>query len=67
MERQIQKLLKCCADSNMRIPFTLPNIYITGHSLCGALDQLLALNIACNVEISIDNEERSSQKHTRGH
>ena len=45
-------------------PLTLPKIYITGHSMGGAIGQILALDLASNVEIVIDQpitEENSSQ------
>jgi hypothetical protein len=35
-------------------PITLPKIYLTGHSLGGSLAQLLALDLASNCEIVIE-------------
>mmetsp|Transcript_18045 Transcript_18045/g.43378 ORF Transcript_18045/g.43378 Transcript_18045/m.43378 type:complete len:1693 (+) Transcript_18045:233-5311(+) len=35
-------------------PLTLPKLYITGHSMGGTLAQLLALDLASNVEIVIE-------------
>jgi len=39
---------RCEDGSSLR----LPKIYVTGHSLGGSLGQLLALDLACNVEIT---------------
>lgn len=41
-------------SSNLQIP----KIYITGHSMGGALGQLLALDLACNCDILIEEMEQ---------
>jgi hypothetical protein len=57
MERQIRKSIRDCADRSKLggndAPFVLPKIFVCGHSLGGCLGQLLALDIAANVEIKL--------------
>lgn len=57
MERQVRKSMRDCADHNELggndIPFVIPKIFVCGHSLGGCLGQLLALDIATNVEIKL--------------
>jgi len=65
LKRQVDKALeRCkCAIRNMKgtsaEPFTLPKIYITGHSLGGSLAQLLALDLASNCEILIEQSQKT--------
>jgi len=72
MERQITKALDRCNDayddaSQDEIPFVLPKIYVTGHSLGGALAQLLALDISCNIEIKMHGSSKHRRtEHIRG-
>uniref|UniRef100_A0A7S3PV14 Fungal lipase-type domain-containing protein n=1 Tax=Chaetoceros debilis TaxID=122233 RepID=A0A7S3PV14_9STRA len=67
MKRQITKSLRRCSESNQYLPLVLPKIYVTGHSLGGALGQLLALDISCNIEIRIGGEPvLQKPKHVRG-
>lgn len=62
LKRQLEKSVKRSHHSNNRYsddddgdqPLTLPKIYITGHSMGGALGQLLALDLASNCEIVIE-------------
>ncbi len=60
MKRQLDKAVERCKNDTRdkqgdRVePFTLPKIYITGHSLGGSLAQLLALDLASNCEIMIE-------------
>lgn len=67
MKRQIIKSLERCSESDQYLPLVLPKIYVTGHSLGGALGQLLALDISCNIEIRIGGEPiLHKPKHVRG-
>lgn len=38
-------------------PLALPKIYVTGHSLGGSLAQLLALDLASNCEVLVDQDQ----------
>ncbi len=68
-ERQLSKALARCSESDESLPFVLPKIYITGHSLGGALGQLLALDISRNIEIKIGDipDLQRPPKHVRYH
>lgn len=55
MKRQVDKAIKRSRYAgNANEPITLPKIYLTGHSLGGCLSQMLALDLASNCEIVID-------------
>lgn len=49
-------------------PLTLPKLYLTGHSMGGAFAQLLALDLASNCEIVIDQpiQQTSDQCYDNG-
>lgn len=59
-KRQLEKSIECCRQHDGRPgahscqPWTLPKLYITGHSMGGAFAQLLALDLASNCEIVIE-------------
>lgn len=53
IERQLNHSLQRCHDNQMNpLPLSIPKIYVCGHSLGGALAQLLALDISRNIEIT---------------
>jgi hypothetical protein len=55
LKRQVDKAVKRSRYSgNANEPITLPKIYLTGHSLGGCLSQILALDLASNCEIVIE-------------
>jgi len=61
MKRQVDKAVERSRYAgNANEPITLPKIYLTGHSLGGCLSQILALDLASNIEIVI---EQSSGTH----
>lgn len=56
LQRQLNMVVKCQENSTTRnngldTALILPKIYVCGHSLGWSLVQLLALDIACNVEV----------------
>lgn len=65
LKRQVDKALERCKSGIRNTkgvsaePFTLPKIYITGHSLGGSLAQLLALDLASNCEILIEQSQKT--------
>jgi hypothetical protein len=63
LQRQIEKAVQRREVDDV---LKLPKIYVTGHSLGGALGQLLALDLACNIEIT--NKIRTDINfHKRAH
>lgn len=52
LKRQLDKSVERSKHGSQ--PLTLPKIYITGHSMGGAIAQLLALDLASNCEIIIE-------------
>jgi len=55
MKRQVDKAIERSRYAgNANEPITLPKIYLTGHSLGGCLSQILALDLASNIEIVIE-------------
>ena len=55
LKRQVDKAVKRSRYAgNANEPITLPKIYLTGHSLGGCLSQILALDLASNCEIVIE-------------
>ncbi|GMH95613.1 hypothetical protein TrVE_jg13867 [Triparma verrucosa] len=50
--RVLTSVLQCVEGSLIKNP-NPPKIYVTGHSLGGALGQLFAFDLACNVEIGV--------------
>jgi len=53
MKRQVDKAIERSRYAGNE-PITLPKIYLTGHSLGGCLSQILALDLASNIEIVIE-------------
>jgi hypothetical protein len=51
-KRQLDKSVERSRHNSQ--PFTLPKLYITGHSMGGAFAQLLAIDLASNCEIIIE-------------
>jgi len=64
-QRQLGKALERCSENSS--PLKLPKIYLTGHSLGGALSQLLALDLATNVEICNINMKKENIGHKRSY
>jgi len=55
MKRQLDKAIERGRyTGHVNEPITLPKIYLTGHSMGGGLTQMLALDLASNCEIVID-------------
>ena len=62
MKRQIDKAIERSKKSGSEDePLTLPKIYLTGHSLGGCLSQLLALDLASNCEIVIEQPSGANE------
>lgn len=64
-QRQLTKAVQNCSHGKT---LKLPKIYVTGHSLGGALGQLLALDLSRNVELSnveLNPRDRSIPIHKR--
>ena len=63
IKRQLNQSLQRSHDT--LIPLSIPKIYICGHSLGGALAQLLALDISRNIEITNSMLVPLQQRHKR--
>jgi uncharacterized membrane protein YgcG len=55
--RVLSAVMDCalnCFESNAPASTPAPKVYVTGHSLGGALAQLFSTDLACNVEVLVD-------------